>query len=162
MSPIGWTRALSTSPAIASKARSSRLRPAPAITLARETKDQPDFKMVDLPRGRELSFEGSPDGVAGAIVGFQFDDTAKADQFDLPRRRNPCSARSMADDYGENRDQRHGPLGDRPGRRQQSHGPGKAMKLNAAVSGWAFKLSESKTQQILAARETLLKPPPGK
>jgi len=40
--------------------------------------------------------------------------------------------------------------------------PGEAMKLKRRREGWAFKLSESKTQQILAARETLLKPPPGK
>src|SRR5262249_42956226 len=57
----------------------------PGYTLVRETKDQPDFKMTDLPRGRELSFEGSPDGVAGAIAGFQFDDVSKANQFDFTK-----------------------------------------------------------------------------
>ena len=42
----------------------------PPYNLARETKDQQDFKMLDLPAGRALSFEGSPDGVASAIIGF--------------------------------------------------------------------------------------------
>ena len=39
--------------------------------------------MLDLPRGRELSFEGSPDGVAGAIVGFVYEDVAQGRQIDF-------------------------------------------------------------------------------
>jgi hypothetical protein len=135
----------------------------PSYTLSRENKDQPDFKMLDLPRGRELAFEGSPDGVAGAIVGFQFDDVAKADQFDFARA--PQSAFSTFDGLsitvkvaakGTERWATVAAAGSNPMAQEE------ATKLNAAVNGWAFKLPEAKVQQILATRETLLKPPPGK
>ncbi len=135
----------------------------PGYTLSRDTKDQPDFKLLDLPRGRELSFEGAPDGVAGAIVGFQFDDVAKANQFDFTK--TPQSVFNTFDGLaitvkiatkGMDHWATVSASGSNPMAQEE------ATKLNAAVNGWAFKLSDSKTQQILATRETLLKPPPGK
>src|SRR5262249_15595014 len=57
----------------------------PSYVLTRDSKDQQDFKLVDMPAGRSLSFEGSPDGVASAALGFTFDDVAKADQFDFSK-----------------------------------------------------------------------------
>ena len=135
----------------------------PSYTLSRENKDQQDFKMLDLPRGRELAFEGSPDGVAGSIVGFQFDDVAKADQFDFSKA--PQSVFSTFDGLsitvkvaskGTERWASVSAAGSDDKSRDE------AMKLNAAVNGWAFKLPEAKVQQILATRETLLKPPAGK
>src|SRR5205814_10533634 len=129
----------------------------PGYTLVRESKDQADFKMVDLPKGRELAFEGSPDGVAGAIVGFQFDDVAKAGQFDFSKA--PQSVFSTFDGLsitvkiatkGMDRWATVTAAGSDDKSREE------AMKLNAVVMGWAFKLPESKAQQILAARETLL------
>ena len=34
----------------------------PVYSLSRDSKDQPDFKLLDIPKGRELAFDGSPDG----------------------------------------------------------------------------------------------------
>lgn len=135
----------------------------PGYTLSRDTKDQPDFKMLDLPRGRELAFEGSPDGVAGAIVGFQFDDVAKANPADYARA--PQSVFNTFDGLAitvkvATKGMDHWATVSASGSNPMAQD--EAAKLNAAVNGWAFKLSETKYQQITAARETLLRPPPGK
>jgi hypothetical protein len=135
----------------------------PGYTLSRDTKDAQDFKMLDLPKGRELAFEGSPDGVAGAIVGFGFDDVAKADPADYAKA--PQSLFNTFDGLaitvkiatkGMDHWATVSAAGSNPMAQEE------ATKLNGAVNGWAFKLPESKVQQILATRETLLKPPPGK
>jgi hypothetical protein len=135
----------------------------PGYTLSRDTKDAQDFKLLDLPRGRELAFEGSPDGVAGAIVGFQFDDVAKADPADYAKA--PQSVFNTFDGLAitvkiATKGMDHWATVSASASNPMAQD--EAMKLNAAVNGWAFKLPESKVLQILAARETLLKPPPGK
>ena len=131
----------------------------PAYNLARDNKDQPDFKLLDMPQGRELSFEGSPDGVGGAIVGFIFDDIAKADQFDFTRAPQSVShtfdglditvkiATKAADRWAV-----VSAAGTNPMAQME------AQTINARVGGWAFKLPDEKVQQFIATRETLLKP----
>jgi Domain of unknown function (DUF4340) len=135
----------------------------PSYTLSRENKDQQDFKLLDMPRGRELSFEGSPDGVAGAIVGFVFDDVAKADQFNFDRVPQQVSQTfdglnltvKIATKDGKNWASVTAAGTDDMTREE-------ATKINARVSGWAFQIPESKVTQFVSPRETLLKPPAGK
>ncbi len=131
----------------------------PSYTLARDSKEAMDFKMLDLPRGRELSFEGSPDGVASAIIGFSFDDVAKADQFDFNNA--PQSVFNTFD--GLNVTVKIASKGmDRwASVSAQAGNPmvqSEADAINARNKDWAYKLPEMKVNQILAARETLLRP----
>ncbi len=132
----------------------------PSYTLSRDTKEMPDFKMTDLPRGRELSFEGSPDGVAGSIVGFVYEDVAKADQINFTGA--PQTVFNTFDGLNvtvQVASQGHGALGDRL--RAEATNPmvqAEADSINARNRGWAYRIDEFKANQITATRETLLKP----
>jgi hypothetical protein len=130
-----------------------------SYNLARDSKDQPDFKLLDMPAGRSLSFDGSPDGVAGAIASFTFDDVAKADQFDFTKA--PQSVEHSFDGLD---------LTVKIATKGVEHWAtvtaaaadpkvqAEAAKINASLGGWAFKLPDDKVQQFISDRETLLKP----
>jgi hypothetical protein len=134
----------------------------PGYNLSRDSKEQQDFKLLDMPPGRQLSFEGSPDGVGSALIGFDFNDVAKADQFDFSKA--PQSVTHTFDGLdvtvkiatkGMDRWATIAAAGTNPMRQTE------AMGINARLSGWAFKLAPEKADQFLATRETLLKPPGG-
>ena len=131
----------------------------PAYELARDSKDQPDFKLLDTPRGRELSFEGAPDGVAGAVAGFTFDDAAKADAHDFSKAAisvthtfDGLDITVKVAEEGKDHWATVSAMGMNPVIQTE------AEKINAAVNGWAFKLSDDKARQFTATRDSLLKP----
>lgn len=131
----------------------------PAYELARDNKDQPDFKLLNMPTGRALSFEGSPDGVAGAIASFTFDDVAKPDQFDFSKA--PQSVEHTFDGLDLTvkiaaKGTEHWATVTAAGTNAAAQA--KAAKINASLGGWAFKLPDDKVTQFISDRETLLKP----
>jgi hypothetical protein len=120
----------------------------------------PDFKMVDLPRGRELSFEGSPSGVAGSVVGFVYQDVARADQINFANA--PQTVFSTFDglnitlrvaNRGMERWAAVSAEAANPMVQQE------ADAINARNRGWAYRIDDFKANQIVATRETLLRPP---
>ena len=132
----------------------------PAYTLSRDSKDQQDFKLLDLPAGRQLSFEGSPDGVGSAILGFDFDDVAKADTIDFSKAAQSVThtfdgldVTVRIADKGMERWATVTAAGTNPMAQNE------ATAINARLAGWAFKLEPAKADQFVATRETLLKPP---
>lgn len=131
----------------------------PAYVLSRDSKNQPDFKLLDMPTGRALSFDGSPDGVAGAIASFTFDDVAKEDQINFAKA--PQSVTHTFE--GLDIVVQIAPKGTEHWARITAAAvnpkvQAEADKLNASVGGWAFKLPDDKVNQLIADRETLLKP----
>jgi hypothetical protein len=131
----------------------------PAYNLERASKDQPDFKLLDMPAGRSLSFDGSPDGVAGAIASFTFDDVAKADQFDFTKA--PQSIEHTFDGLDltvkiATKGMEH--WATVTAAATDAKVQAEAAKINANLGGWAFKLPDDKVQQFISDRETLLKP----
>jgi len=130
-----------------------------SYTLVRDSKDAPDFKLLDLPKGRALSFEGAPDGVAGAIVGFTFDDVAKASDFDFSKASQSVTntfdgldlttkiAIKGMDHWATVTANATNPMVQ-----------AEATAINARVGGWAFKLPDFKVTQFTATRDSLLKP----
>jgi hypothetical protein len=135
----------------------------PGYTMVRDNKDQPDFRVLDLPRGRELSFPGSPDGVAGAITGFNFTDVAKADQVDFSK-----ASQSVTNTFDgltitvkiAAKDMDHWATVSAQGSNPMTQE--EAARINARANGWAFKLTDMGVTQFTASLETLLKPLPGK
>jgi len=134
----------------------------PSYTLSRETKEMPDFKMTDLPRGRELSFEGSPDGVAGSIVGFVYEDVAKADQVNFTGAPqtvfNTFDGLNITVQVAAKDMERWATIS------AEAANPmvqAEADSINARNRGWAYRIDEFKANQITATRETLLKPAGG-
>jgi len=55
----------------------------PAYAVRRDKPGDPDFKLVNMPKGRQLAYPDAPSDVAAAIVGFSFDKVAPASQFDF-------------------------------------------------------------------------------
>jgi Domain of unknown function (DUF4340) len=134
----------------------------PNYTLSRDAKEQQDFNMVDLPRGRELSFEGSPSGVAGSVVGFVYQDVAKADTINFMNA--PLTVFNTFD--GLNVTVRVATRGMEKWAAisAQATNPmvqGEADQINARNSGWAYRIEDFKASQIVSTREVLLKPPGG-
>ena len=134
----------------------------PGYSLARDSKDQQDFKMLDMPAGRSLSFEGSPDGVASAALGFTFDDVAKADQFDFGMA--PQSVTHTFDGLDiivkiATKGQEHWATISAAAINPMMQA--EADALNAKTGGWAYKLPDMKMEQMVATREMLLKPAGG-
>jgi hypothetical protein len=134
----------------------------PTYTLSRDSKEQQDFKMLDLPRGRELSFEGSPDGVAGSIVGFVYQDVARADTIDFMNA--PQTVFNTFD--GLNITVRVATRGTERWATVSAEATtpmvqGEADAINARNNGWAYRIDDVKANQIVATRETLLRPMDG-
>jgi hypothetical protein len=131
----------------------------PTYTMVRDTKDQPDFRVTDLPRGRELSFPGSPDGVAGAITGFNFDDVARANAADFANAASSVTqtfdgleitvkvAAKGMDHWAIVSAKANNPMVQK-----------EADAINARADGWAFKLPEMNVTQLVSPLETLLRP----
>lgn len=134
----------------------------PTYTLSRDSKDAQDFKMLDLPRGRELSFEGSPDGVAGSIVGFVYQDVAKADTINFMNAPktvfNTFDGLNITVTVATRGMERWATIS------AEATNPmvqGEADTINARNRGWAYKIDDFKANQIVATRETLLRPMDG-
>jgi len=131
----------------------------PSYTLSRDTKEAMDFKMTDLPRGRALSFEGSPDGVASAILGFTFDDVAKADQINFASAPqtvfNTFDGLNVTIKVANKGMERWASIS---AAATDPMMKAEADRINARNNGWAYKIEEMKANQIVATRETLLKP----
>jgi hypothetical protein len=134
----------------------------PNYTLGRDTKEAQDFKMLDLPRGRELSFEGSPSGVAGSVVGFVYQDVAKADTINFMN-----AAQTVFSTFdGLNITIRVATRGMERWATVSAQATNpmvqqEADAINTRNAGWAYKIDDFKANQIVATRETLLKPPGG-
>src|SRR4029077_19505920 len=148
----------------ANRVKGATVTPAmgPAYTLSRDTKDQQDFKLLELPAGRALSFDGSPDGVAGAIVGLSIDDVDKAGSFDFSK--TPQSVFHTFDGLDvtvkvATKGMDHWAVIAASGMNPATQT--EATAINARLNGFAFKLPEMKMEQLVPAREVLLKPPGG-
>jgi Domain of unknown function (DUF4340) len=50
----------------------------PAYTVTRASKEEKDFTIADLPKGRALSSTGAPNPIAGSLAGLSLDDVRKA------------------------------------------------------------------------------------
>jgi hypothetical protein len=131
----------------------------PSYTLSRDTKEAMDFKMTDLPRGRELSFEGSPDGVASAILGFTFEDVSKADQINFANAPqavfNTFDGLNVTVKVANKGMERWATIS------AAATNPmlqAEADRINVRNMGWAYKIDDTKANQIVATRETLLRP----
>jgi hypothetical protein len=134
---------------------------APAFTVRRDKKTDPDFKLMNLPAGRELAYPGAGDAVAAAIVGMTFDDAKPAKGFDFSK-----AARIVTRTFDgltiTVQVLQQGP--DYWATVSAEAAPGKAaatkeaQAINAKTSGRAYKLPPFKGQQLMTKQESLLKP----
>jgi Domain of unknown function (DUF4340) len=133
----------------------------PAYTASREKKEQTDFTVSNIPKGRELSSPVAADPIAGALGGMTFDDVHKAAtpapadakashvifrtfdglELDLAGRKDGTrdlvtfTIRSTAKETAD-----------------------EAQKLTAQLQGWEYELPSYKYDGIFQSLESLLKP----
>jgi hypothetical protein len=137
----------------------------PAFTASREKKEQTDFSVSNIPKGRELTSPVAADTIAGALAGLTLDDVRKAGgagdakishaifrtfdglELDIAGRKDgshdliSVTARSTAKETAE-----------------------AAQKLTAQLQGWEYEIPAYKYDTIFTPLENLLKPvePPKK
>jgi hypothetical protein len=132
------------------------------FSLSRDSKEQTDFTVRPLPRGRELSSPGAADSIAGALSALRLDDAHKA-----PGAPDPHSAHAVYRTFdGLELDVAGRKDGSRPlvmisaraaaaGKEAQAE----AGKLNARCGGWEFDIPDYKYNAIFTPLEDLLKKP---
>ncbi|MGQ0741980.1 MAG: DUF4340 domain-containing protein [Alphaproteobacteria bacterium] len=133
-----------------------------AYTVHRENKDDADFKLADMPEGRELDYASAPDNIGAAIVGFTFDEVKPAANFNFSNadRINSTTFDGLTvsvrvikegDDYWAT----VLAAGTAPETQKE------AAAINARAGGWAYKLPAYKGQVFQTTMESLLKPKNG-
>lgn len=130
-----------------------------AYTVSRDKKEDPDFKLAELPKDRELVYDSAPDGVGAAIVGFTFDDVQPASQFDFTRAEQLNSTTFdgltiavKLVQQGQNYWATVLAAGTTPEAQTE------AAAINARTGGWAYKLPDYKAKLFLTSLDSLLKP----
>ncbi len=133
----------------------------PAYIVRREKKTDPDFRLVDVPKGRELSYEGAAETPAAALVGFSFEDAKPAKEFDFSKAWKVVTRTfdgltvtvqvvQRGQDYWATLAAEAA-----PGKPEATK---EARSINAKASGWVYKLPAFKGQQFMTKLDSLLKP----
>ncbi len=134
----------------------------PYYAVRRDKPSEADFKLAELPKDRELAYEGAPDGIAAAVVDFTFDDVKPAKNFDFS---DPAhTARIVTKTFDgltvtvnviqQGQDYWATVSAEGAGAGAQRE----ARDINGRASGWAYKLPAYKGQQFMTTLESLLKP----
>jgi hypothetical protein len=133
----------------------------PAYVVSRAKPADSDFVLTVLPKGRELSYPGSPNGPGAALTGFTFDDIKPAKDVDFT---NAWRVQSKTFDGLEVTAQIVKQGQDIWATISAEGEPGKpaaakeARAIDAKTAGWAYKLPAYKGQQLMSPLESLLKP----
>ena len=132
----------------------------PSYTISREKKEQTDFTVSNIPKGRELSSPVVADPIAGSLGGMTFDDVHKA--------ATPAADAKVSHVIYQTFD---GLQVDLAGRKDGGHDlitlavtstdkatADEAKKLAAQVQGWDYELPSYKYDAIFRPMDELLKP----
>jgi hypothetical protein len=131
----------------------------PAYTASREKKEQTDFTVANVPKGRELSSPSAANMVAGELASFTLDDVRKA----------PADAKAAETATFRTFDGLELQLaGQKDGERHYvsitprstaKETESEAQTLGARVTGWQYEIPSYKYEQIFKPLEDLLKKP---
>lgn len=135
----------------------------PAYTVSRATKDQMDFTLDDMPKGRDLAYASIPDGVGTSLIGFTFDDVKPIQQVDFSK-----ASELTTDTFGgltlrlrlvKDGDQYWAALN---AEATSAEAQQQAAMINARADNWAFNVPSYKGQLFETTRDSLLKAPNSK
>src|SRR2546421_1741166 len=134
----------------------------PGFSASREKKEQPDFTVAPLPKGRELTSPGAADGIAGSLSSLTFDDVGKASAAADASAAAHALFRTfdgLEVDVAGRKD------GARSLLTVTTHATAKqteaeAQTGNARLGGWEFEIPDYKYAAIFRPLEDLLKKPP--
>src|SRR4029077_11346405 len=127
----------------------------------REKKEQTDFSVSPLPKGRELTSAGAANPIASALSSLTLDDVAKAGSSPDPKAPHALY-RTFDGLEVEAAGRKDGTraLVSLTGRSTAKGTEVEAVKLNARLSGWEFEIPDYKYEAIFRPLEELLKKPP--
>jgi hypothetical protein len=133
----------------------------PAYVVRRAKPGDADFTLDALPKGRELSYPGAPDGVGAALTGFTFDDSKPAKDVDMASAwRVESKTFDGLDVTAEivKQGQDYWATIFAEGEPGKPAAGKEARAIDAKMAGWAYKLPPYKGQQLMSPLENLLKP----
>ncbi len=142
--------------------RSTRFIPSEGVsyTLARETEDEANYALDNIPAGRELSYPGVTYGPATVISNFTFEDVRLVSEIDFSDAAEIVTETFDGVQIIARVAQESGitwaslaALSDGEVEQQQE-----ADFINLAGHGWAFELPEFTAQTFLTTRDSLLAP----
>jgi hypothetical protein len=137
-----------------------------SYTASREKKEQTDFTVSNIPKGRELSSPVAADPIAGALGGMTFDDVHKAAPPTGDAKVSHAIYRTFDGlelDVAGHKDGTHD-LITFTVRSTAKETADEAQKLTAQLQGWEYELPSYKYDGIFRSMDDLLKPvePPKK
>ena len=139
------------------------VRPAqgPAYTASRDKKEQPDFALRNVPKGRELTSPGAADSIAGSLAALTLDDARKQGAQGDPKV-SQVTFRTFDGLELEVSGHKEGAqaLITIAARSTAKDAEGEAQKLTARLQGWQYEIPAYKYEAIFRPLEDLLKKPP--
>jgi hypothetical protein len=133
----------------------------PGYTATRASKEQPDFTVAEVPKGRELSSPAAADPIAGSLGGVSLDDVQTSEQ--TPRTAVSHAVFTTFDglkiDVAGRKDGSRTLLSFTPSSTAKET-EAEAKTLAARVTGWEFELPSYKYDGMFRPLEDLLKKPP--
>ena len=133
----------------------------PAYTASRDKKEQPDFALRNVPKGRELTSPGAADSIAGSLAALTLDDARKQGAQGDPKV-SQVTFRTFDGLELEVSGHKEGTqaLITIAARSTAKDTAGEAQKLNARLEGWQYEIPAYKYEAIFRPLEDLLKKPP--
>ncbi len=133
----------------------------PAFTAAREKKEQNDFTVGPLPKGRELSSAAAAEPITTALGSLTLDDVRKAD----PKADAPAAHAlyrtfdGLELEVSGHKDGTHSLIAV-SARSTSKDTAAEADQINARLAGWEFEIPEYKYNAMFSPLEDLLRKPP--
>ena len=133
----------------------------PTYTASRDKKEQSDFTVAPLPKGRTLTGPGAAEPLAGALAALALDDVHKAAAAgDAPASHALFRTfDGLEIELAGRKDGTHD-LVSISARSSAKESAAEAEKLNARLSGWAFEIPDYKYSAIFTPLDELLQKPP--
>jgi len=133
----------------------------PSYTVAREKKEQNDFTVSPLPKGRELTSAAAAEPITTALGSLTLDDVRKADPKSDPPATHALyrTFDGLEVDVAGHKDGTH-PFIAISARSTSKDTAAEAEQLTARLSGWEFEIPDYKYNAMFSPLEDLLKKPP--
>jgi len=131
----------------------------PAYTASREKKEQTDFTVSNIPKGRELSSPVAADSIAGALGGMTLDDVRKAGSAGDAKVSHAIfrTFDGLEIDVAGRKDGTHN-LITLAARSTAKETADEAQKLTAQFQNWEYEIPAYKYDAIFTSLDSLLKP----
>jgi len=127
----------------------------PAYTVNRANKEQQDFTIPNLPKGRALASTSSPNPIAGALTALTLDDVRKPAAGDSPSHATFQTFDGLTLDVGGRKDgERHFVTFNAKSTAKETEA--EAQKINTRAQGWEIEIPSYKYDAIFRPLEESL------